>query len=137
MHYDRTVIAYHGCEADTAERILAGEPFRPSKNDFDWLGHGVYFWERGLDRAWRWAQRRSANAGTTPAVVGAIIQLGSCFDLLDTRATDELARWAALFADEVREAGMALPLNAGTTPDLRLRRLDRAIKAPCRPGIPR
>ena len=28
-----------------AERLLAGEPFQKSINDYDWLGHGIYFWE--------------------------------------------------------------------------------------------
>jgi len=40
MRYDRTVIAYHGCDAETAERLLAGDSFKPSVNDFDWLGQG-------------------------------------------------------------------------------------------------
>jgi hypothetical protein len=30
MKYDRTVVAYHGCDAELAERILAGEPFEKS-----------------------------------------------------------------------------------------------------------
>jgi hypothetical protein len=47
MRYDRTVIAYHGCDARVADRLLAGEPFRKSRNDFDWLGEGVYFWPLG------------------------------------------------------------------------------------------
>ncbi len=45
MRYDRTVLAYHGCDAAVAERLLRGEPFRKSENDYDWLGAGVYFWE--------------------------------------------------------------------------------------------
>ncbi len=32
MKYDRTVIAYHGCDAETAERLLHGEPFKKSQN---------------------------------------------------------------------------------------------------------
>lgn len=47
MKYDRTVIAYHGCDVETAERLLSGEPFKPSQNDYDWLGEGIYFWEYG------------------------------------------------------------------------------------------
>lgn len=42
MLYDRTVIAYHGCDAETAERLLASDSFKPSVNDFDWLGHRVF-----------------------------------------------------------------------------------------------
>ena len=38
MKYDRIVIAYHGCDADTAERLLHDEPFKKSQNDYDWLG---------------------------------------------------------------------------------------------------
>jgi hypothetical protein len=127
VQYDRTVIGYHGCEAETAERILAGEPFKQSQNEHDWLGHGIYFWEYGLDRAWRWAQKRCEELGTTPAVVGALIQLGNCFDLLDTRATAELVEWATLFAKIAREQGLSLPRNVGATPDLGGRRLDCAI----------
>jgi hypothetical protein len=37
MRYDRTVIAYHGCDASIAERLLRGEPFRKSANNYDWL----------------------------------------------------------------------------------------------------
>jgi hypothetical protein len=47
MRYDRTVIAYHGCDALVAERLLHGEPFKKSQNDYDWLGEGIYFWSTG------------------------------------------------------------------------------------------
>lgn len=127
MHYNRTVFAYHGCDATVAERLLQGEPFTPSHNDFDWLGSGVYFWEFGRDRALRFAhdqQRRSKV--TVPAVIGAIIQLGNCFDLMDTRFTEELgpAFDKLKMLHEVR--GTPLPVNSGV-PDDRLRRLDCAV----------
>jgi hypothetical protein len=48
MRYDRQIIGYHACAQPIAERLLQGEPFRPSTNDWDWLGHGVYFWEYGF-----------------------------------------------------------------------------------------
>ncbi len=35
--------------------LLEGQPFKPSVNDYDWLGHAVYFWEYGADRAWRFS----------------------------------------------------------------------------------
>jgi hypothetical protein len=35
--------------------LLAGTAFKPSNNDYDWLGPGIYFWEanplRGLEFA--------------------------------------------------------------------------------------
>lgn len=79
MHYDRMVIGYHGCERVVADQLLAGVRPVPSENTYDWLGRGVYFWEHGLDRATRWAEQHRNE----PAVVGALIQLGRCFDLLD------------------------------------------------------
>lgn len=128
MRYDRTVIAYHGCDADTADRLLRGEPFKPSRNSYDWLGEGIYFWEYGADRALQFAhdQQRRGKV-TTPAVVGALIQLGHCFDLMDTRFTGELpdafARWKAA----LDHGGVPLPVNSGATPDLLLRRRDCAV----------
>jgi hypothetical protein len=128
MSYDRTVTAYHGCDEEVARRILDGEAFKPSKNDYDWLGHGVYFWEYGLDRAYRFAlaqQRRGKIQ--SPAVIGALVQLGECFDLMDTRFTHDLRQFFPDWAQSVRAEGAELPRNAGSTPDLKLRRLDCAV----------
>jgi hypothetical protein len=36
------VLAYHGCELKTAQTLLGGSPFKPSKQDHDWLG-GEFF----------------------------------------------------------------------------------------------
>lgn len=125
MRYDRTVLAYHGCDAAVADRLLRGEPFRPSENDYDWLGTGVYFWEYGADRALWFAQDQQRRGRVVePAVVGAIVQLGNCFDLMDTRFTTELAD----AYEEIRalhdQRGTSLPRNAGAAPDHKLRRLD-------------
>jgi hypothetical protein len=128
VRYDRTVIAYHGCDAETAERLLRGEPFKPSRNSYDWLGEGIYFWEYGAVRAVRFAhdQQRRGTV-TTPATVGALLQLGRCFDLLDTRYTEELplafAEWKGLLDGR----GWPLPVNAGATPDLLRRHRDCAV----------
>lgn len=129
MKYDRTVIAYHGCDARTARRLLAGDAsFRTSRNAYDWLGEGVYFWEYGQDRARRFAaQQVKRGRVRTPAVVGAVIQLGACFDLMDTRYTSELADAYATFRERYRRAKLLLPKNAGGTPDKLLRQRDCAV----------
>jgi hypothetical protein len=80
------VLAYHGCDRDVANRLLDGERFIASTNDYDWLGHGSYFWEanprRGLEYAKELAVRmRGASKVVIPAVVGAIIDMGLCLDL--------------------------------------------------------
>ena len=128
MRYDRTVIAYHGCDAAVAERLLRGEPFRKSENDYDWLGAGVYFWEYGADRALRFAQEQQRRRRIAePAVVGALVQLGNCFDLMDTRFTTELSEAYGALQAQHAQAGTSLPANAGTTPDQKLRRLDCTV----------
>jgi hypothetical protein len=128
VRHDRVVLAYHGCDAAVADRLLGGEPFRRSENDYDWLGAGVYFWEHGADRALQFArdqQRRGKVA--EPAMVGALVQLGNCFDLMDTGFTRELPNAYQQYRSMLARAGAMLPRNAGTTPDKKLRRLDCSV----------
>ncbi len=61
------VLGYHGCEAAVAEKLLAGEPFKASSNDYDWLGPGIYFWKPtraagSISRSRRW---RGGNPTTS------------------------------------------------------------------------
>ena len=40
------IYGFHDCDRDVADRVLAGpEGLLPSENEYDWLGHGIYFWE--------------------------------------------------------------------------------------------
>jgi|SRR5688572_9081100 len=128
MKYDRTIIGYHGCDAVVAERILGGERFEMSANTYDWLGSGVYFWEFGSRRALEFAHiQKQRGRVTTPAVVGAVIQLGRCFDLMDTRFTAPLREAYKEFRAMVRAHGQALPKNLGKKPDSKLRHRDCAV----------
>jgi hypothetical protein len=112
--FARIVLGYHGCEPDFAEDLLRGEiavkDWKPSKNPYDWLGHGIYFWEHGPERARDWGKG---------GVVGAVIQLGLCLDLTDVRDTRLLAEmYEDLKRLEVRGA-LVLPKKSK-----RFRRLD-------------
>jgi hypothetical protein len=128
VRYDRAIIGYHGCDAETADLLLAGEPLKTSVNDFDWLGRGAYSWEYGADRALRFAEeQRRRGKVKQPAIVGAIIQLGNCFDLLDTRFTADLAAAYDPWKIGFHKLGMALPVNGGGAPDHKLRRRDCAV----------
>jgi hypothetical protein len=84
--FARTVLGYHGCDPEFAEKLLNGDvpidDWRPSTNDYDWLGHGIYFWEYAPERALTWTNRPTA---AKDGVIGAIIQLGNCLDLTDIR----------------------------------------------------
>jgi len=128
VKYDRTVIAYHGCDTTTAEEILAGGTFKKSQNNYDWLGEGIYFWEFGADRAVQFAEfQKGMGKVRTPAVVGAILQLGECFDLMDTRFTRDLAKAYSAFKKVKALAKEPLPKNKGKTPDKKLRHRDCAV----------
>jgi hypothetical protein len=83
LDYHRTVIGYHGTSDEVADRLVAGEPFTPSESINEWLGSGVYFWEYAPKQALWWAKKLKRHAN--PAVVGAMIRLGNCFDLLDSQ----------------------------------------------------
>jgi hypothetical protein len=104
--HHRYVVGYHGCDRETARRVVMGQDrLLPSTNAYDWLGRGIYFWEYGPDRALQWAVEMKARQQQllaqgkierllikTPAVLGAYIQLGRCFDLADVDATRQLAQ---------------------------------------------
>ena len=82
------VFGFHGCDRSVGEKLLSGKTtLKPSKNSYDWLGHGIYFWENAPLRAMQWARECAANPGQTkgkisdPYVIGAIINLGNCLNL--------------------------------------------------------
>ena len=99
------VLGYHGCDAAVAQGLLAGKDFEISRNAYDWLGWGAYFWEGDSDRGLQWADvMRSRGAPiTTPAVVGAIIDLGLCLDIT-TQASLEVIKTAYTDLEAVVES---------------------------------
>lgn len=130
LKYQRTVIGFHGCdEAVARNALLRGRNLRPSDNDYDWLGRGIYFWEHGPQRAYEWA--RHSRRVNKPAVIGAFINLGNCFDLLDTNHTQLLAELFPLYRQVSEAKGILIPGNLSPkgldSSDLILRRLDCAV----------
>ena len=131
--YSKFVVGYHGCDAETARRVLLGdEALHASRNDYDWLGSGIYFWEQGPSRAMQFAietARRAKSGIKNPAVLGAYIYLGDCFDLLDTKFTAILKTAYPLFVKHLAEGGLQIPKNAKRRADgsLLLHNLDRAV----------
>ena len=112
--YNRTVIGYHGTRASTARRIVLGDQgFEFSRNDDDWLGHGIYFWEHAPQQAWRWAKKRKKdqNWDEEPAVVASMTRLGTCFDLLDPYNVRELEAAFRDLRDKLTLAGETVPKN--------------------------
>lgn len=125
------VLGFHGCDAETARKVVnCEEDLQPSDKDYDWLGHGAYFWESDPQRAWEWAtEAKTRRRIATPAVIGAVIDLGNCLDLL-ARENVELVRIAhGLLVSEQQTSGLPIPENRSLTdePDKILRYLDRAV----------
>ena len=75
------------------EMVLSGNTqLNLSKNSYDWLGKGVYFWESNLERALSYGtflrdhDTRAKKAINNPFIVGAVIDLGFCLNLADENA---------------------------------------------------
>ena len=51
------VLGFHGYDKTVTEKVFSGEAeLKSSDNDYDWLGHGIYFWENNPERALEFAQ---------------------------------------------------------------------------------
>ncbi|MDR0992271.1 MAG: hypothetical protein LBL87_05155 [Ruminococcus sp.] len=96
-----------------------------SKNAYDWLGNGIYFWEQNLERAWDWAKEHKK----TPAVIGAVIDLGNCLNLCDKHCIDVLKNQYEYLKDVQEKFNVTLPknVNVKNNSDLLLRYLDCAV----------
>lgn len=123
-------IGFHGCDQSIVDKVIAGkENLLASTNDYDWLGSGIYFWENNEERAMEWAVELSKRPGSSvkqPAVIGAIIDLGYCFDLTDTAYLKELKKSYDFALEFSRISGIPMPVNKtlGNSTDLLLRKLD-------------
>lgn len=130
------ILGFHGCDREVAEEVLAGKKrLLPSENDYDWLGHGVYFWEQNPVRALRYAQfiKEHPERGRTrikdPFVLGAAIQPGHCLNLLESTSLDLLKQGYQMLKATVDRVGVKLPTNkpVGEEQDLLIRKLDCAV----------
>ena len=119
VYAPQQIVGYHGCEMSTARRLLEGEPFRLSANDYDWLGSGTYFWEYAPIRARGWAKQRF---GGNWAVLQATINLGDCLNLLDTDYFEDLRAVHTELLNSFRDLGLTPPMN-----NKGANRLDRMI----------
>ena len=127
------VLGFHGCDAMVAEAVFTGQQqhLQPSRNAYDWLGPGIYFWESDPWRALVFAsdaqERRYLSKGRidNPTVVGAVIDLGRCCNLLEVDALSEMQRAHEYLATASKAAGVPLPRNKGAERGQRF--LDKAV----------
>ncbi len=127
------VIGFHGCDKSVSEKIIHGKTgLKKSENEYDWLGHGMYFWEQNLERAREWAKEGAKNPNNSikePAVIGAVIDLGFCLNLLDSNNIKILKNQYEIFELEMDIAGKKIKQNRDVkgNSDLLLRFLDCAV----------
>lgn len=130
------ILGFHGCDQSIVQDILTGKKsLEPSTNEYDWLGHGIYFWDNSPSRALEYATLLKNNPGRAkrpiknPAVIGAVINLGFCLDLLDYENLQFVKAAYEILAASNKMAGAPIPENRspGTGRDLLLRELDCAV----------
>lgn len=101
---------------------------RASNNLWDWLGEGIYFWEynplRALEYAIEIANKKQFNRTPirTPFVIGCIINLGNCLNLVEHESLSILTDAYFGLKEIYESAGKILPNNNKNN-----RKLDSAV----------
>jgi hypothetical protein len=112
-------LGYHGCRRSVGEAILRGDKphLRPSGNSWDWLGKGIYFWEADPVRGYEWACANYKMEGDKPFVIGAVLHLGNCLNLMDRSSLEALKIAYTSFTEFHRRSlpGKPLPENRKTS----------------------
>jgi hypothetical protein len=120
-------------------QIILSDKFhlQKSENDYDWLGHGIYFWENDPLRALEYAKflrdhperNQSKVPITKPAVIGAILDFGYCLNLLEAKSIDAVKQAYKSLIELHKASGIELPQNKAVkgTRELLLRNLDCAV----------
>ncbi|MDB5148587.1 MAG: hypothetical protein JWQ57_2607 [Mucilaginibacter sp.] len=114
------VIGFHSCDGEVGLRLLNGqEEILPSENKWDWLGPGSYFWEgdpsRSLSYATENAQgiQRNKTPAETPFVLGAIIELGNCLNLVESESLVILSEAYEKLVELMGKSKQPMPVNNG------------------------
>jgi len=130
------LIGFHACDQSVRHKIVNNRSMlHNSANDYDWLGNGMYFWENNRQRAFDFAENLHANPPkgkeviNDPVVLGAVIDLGFCLDLLKK----EFIGFAKQSYDTLKDLFSILELSLpqstplGTSKDLLMRKLDCVV----------
>jgi len=127
------VIGFHGCDLSRRESLLNNSgPIEKSEKPYDWLGHGVYFWENNFARAAEWAADKARRGEIKePAVIGAVLNLGICCDLLDSSYINLVSKYYQVMRRNYEALGKAIPKNRDAkgdpNQDKLIRELDCAV----------
>jgi hypothetical protein len=138
------LLGFHGCLKSTGTKIKVGSDFIHSQNKYDWLGHGIYFWENNLSRAIDWAKQSSKKESNIfkrwldrypnmlskdaeqhakdyfePCVLGVVVDMiGNWIDLMDANHTQHLQKIAKDYIQSKQQLGQSIPNNKGVSREL-------------------
>jgi hypothetical protein len=122
------LIGFHGCEEAVRDDIVSGKTMlKASQNKYDWLGTGSYFWEGNYTRALDFATNPPGNKHIKhPAVLGAVLDLQYCLDLMDTEFIRQVTNSFRNLKEYANMFNKDLPVNKSikTSNDVLLRELD-------------
>lgn len=127
------IIGFHGCDISVADKVICQQKtLKASNNSYDWLGHGFYFWEGSYERAFnfaKWLKKsppKNIKPVEEPAVIGAVLDLGYCLDLLEYGNLQLLQSGYDILTSTVSKSELPINRNAGGD-DMLLRDLDCAV----------
>ena len=108
-----TILGFQGCELSVRNKLVNNpNEIEISRESYDWLGHGMYFWENNYTRAQQWADERvKSGKYKQAAVLGAVLQIGRCCDFLDSKYTELVGRYYEAIRQEYEQMGKTLPKN--------------------------
>jgi hypothetical protein len=127
------IIGFHGCDLQVRDKVINQDKkdLKKSRNEWDWLGNGIYFWENNPQRALEFAKeeaKRDASKINEPAV----LDLGYCLDLLDSSNLLQVKDSYNLFVEVCKRSELPIPMNiapkkSNNKNDKILRNLDCAV----------
>lgn len=132
------ILGFHGCDLELRDEIISTQEtiLKKSDNDYDWLGGGIYFWQNDPNRALKFAEFLSENPPhnkkqkiKNPSVLGAVIDLGLCLDLIDSENLELLNIGYESLKMSEQKHGISIPENLPLKEngDLLIRYLDCAV----------
>lgn len=130
------ILGFHGCDKKLRDNIVSkqGVVLNPSENKYDWLGNGIYFWENNKERALQFAielkenpPKGKENLIEEPAVLGVVLDLGFCLDLLDSEYLKILKISYDFLCESSIKYNKNIPANLMRDGELLLRDLDCAV----------
>lgn len=81
-------IGYHGTTLDAADIIINTQTFKESIKEEEWLGKGVYFFEKDIDQAKNFCNK--ARKYTQYSILESQIEAKVCIDLDKTKIMEQM-----------------------------------------------